>query len=142
MQIEFIVPGKPQGKARARTVRQGANTHSYTPDNTVKYETLVKSCFRHAWKKSDWKFTEGPLMAEIIAFYQIPKSWSKKKKQEAWTQGIPPTVKPDCDNVIKIILDALNGIAYKDDNQVVKIKFQKLYATKGSVRVRLSEIKR
>ena len=71
----------------------------------------------------------------MIAFYPIPESWSKSKKARAIQGEIVPTVKPDCDNVIKAILDSLNGVAYKDDNQVIEINFIKKYSLKKDARI-------
>lgn len=51
-----------------------------------------------------------------------------------------PVKKPDCDNIAKIILDALNKIAYKDDSQVIELSVKKLYSEKAKVLVHIEEI--
>ena len=124
--LSFNVKGKPQGKARARTFynsRKG-QYDSITPQKTKDYEELI------AWS---YKAAGGQYLGEsfikitISAFYEIPKSTSKKRRNEILDKDIRPTVKPDCDNIIKAVLDALNGIAYKDDKQVVDVSCQKYY---------------
>ena len=71
---------------------------------------------------------EGPLQMEVTAYYSIPQSASKKKAEMMRECKLFPTKKPDCDNVLKIIADALNGIAYKDDSQIVVGIVRKVYA--------------
>lgn len=73
----------------------------------------------------------APVAVEINAYFQIPKSYSKKRVQEIAESGEPPSKKPDCDNIIKIILDALNETAYTDDKQVIDVRCRKHYAAPG-----------
>lgn len=109
-EITFTVPGPPKGKARARTVHTGGRTFSYTPEGTVLYENLVKTCF---YQTGAHPFdADEELKANIIAYYPIAKSTGKKKRQQMLAGLIRPTKKPDLDNVIKSILDALNKVAY------------------------------
>ena len=81
------------------------------------------------------------MKAKIIAYYEIPKSTSKKKKQQMLNCEIFPTVKPDTDNIAKSILDSLNGIAYLDDKQIVKLEVEKYYSQAPSTVVMIEEIK-
>lgn len=105
--VRFTVPGQPKGKARARTVRRGGGkSFSYTPEGTVLYENLIKACYLQ--DAGHVLFNDGqPLAVDIIAFYEVPKSYSKKKKQEMLDGQLYPTKKPDIDNIAKFILDAL-----------------------------------
>lgn len=116
----FIVPGKPQGKARARVTKWG----TYTPEKTLLYENLIKQCYIH--KHKNLKF-DMALRMTIITFFDIPKSTSKKNKEAMLNNEIFPTKKPDADNIAKVVCDALNGIAYNDDTQIVELKITKLY---------------
>lgn len=77
----------------------------------------------------------GPIEAQIMAYYPVPKSISKVKREKMLSGSIKPGVKPDLDNVAKSILDALNGVAYYDDNQVTDLKVAKRYAEKPRVDV-------
>ncbi|MGU8281019.1 RusA family crossover junction endodeoxyribonuclease [Clostridium perfringens] len=67
------------------------------------------------------------MKALIIAYYKIPKSYTKKRVQVIREGLEKPTKKPDADNIAKIILDSLNGVAYKDDSQIVDIRIIKKY---------------
>ncbi|EJT6502755.1 RusA family crossover junction endodeoxyribonuclease [Clostridium perfringens] len=114
-----VVTGKIRGKARPRVCRG----HAFTPKDTVQYEKLVRDCY----KQQDGRYLEGPIKALIIAYYKIPKSYSKKRIQAIRDGLEKPTKKPDADNIGKIILDSLNGIAYKDDSQIIELIITKKY---------------
>lgn len=128
--MKFTIPGEPTGKGRPRVMRTG---HAYTPEKTVLYENLVKLCYKG-------KIHEGELAMDVKAFYQIPKSASRRNADLMQRWCIKPTKKPDCDNVLKIIADALNGIAYKDDSQIVDARVRKYYSDEPRIEVEISEI--
>jgi len=136
MKISFVIPGKPTGKGRPKFFRRGNFVGTYTPEKTASYENLVKVIFMEAAaKSSEWKKAdrETPIRATISCWTDVPASWSKKKKMAAiWN-----TKKPDSDNVAKIILDALNGLAFEDDSQVVALDVQKRYGSGQNTTVRL-----
>ena len=52
---------------------------------------------------------------------------------------INPTKKPDIDNIVKIILDAMNGIAFKDDTQITKLNVEKTYSTQEKVQIKIRQ---
>ena len=117
-EIRFTIPGKPFGKQRPRVVNRGKFSTAYTPKETVEYENLVKLYYSqtaHGYMFPD----DAMLDVRIFAFYEVPKSASKKKKAAMLAQDIRPTKKPDFDNIGKIICDSLNLVAYHDDSAVV-----------------------
>lgn len=130
MVVNFMVEGKPQGKARARTVRNKytGKVHSFTPEKTQCYEDLVRWCYREA---GGILFT-GPVEVKVSARIKIPTSFTKKEKNAAILGTKYPEKKPDCDNILKVIMDALNGIAYTDDKQVVSVSCDKRYVINES----------
>ena len=134
--IEFIIPGKAQAKQRPKFNRFSGR--AYTPKQTVEYENWVKTCYFEKYRGQ--KPLEKPLKVKIIAYYEVPKSASKKKKLQMLHNEIFPTIKPDTDNIAKSILDSLNGIAYLDDKQVVKLEVEKYYSQVSSVSVMIEEI--
>lgn len=121
--IEFKVYGKPQGKARPRF---NSMTHrTYTPAKTRSYEHEIAVCYKEA---------NGPMFPadvyvgiSIRALFPVPVSWPKKKRELVRMGTIKPTVKPDVDNIIKAVLDGLNGVAYEDDKQVIHVSASKAY---------------
>lgn len=131
--IQFTIPGKPMGKQRPRVTRTG---HTYTPDETTHYENLVKLAFQAA-KPKGFVPDRDPVKIMITCEMPIPASWSKRKHDQAMEGTIRPTVKPDWDNVGKIICDALNGIAYCDDSQIVFATVRKYYSNEPCVVVTL-----
>lgn len=135
MKINFIIQGKVQAKQRPRFNGKFA----YTQRETVAYENWVKTCYLEKYKGQ--RPLEKPLKVKIIAYYDIPKSTSKKKQQQMLNNEIFPTVKPDTDNIAKSILDSLNKIAYLDDKQVVKLEVEKYYSQAPSTVVMIEEIK-
>lgn len=136
MKINFIVQGKVQAKQRPRFNRYSGKT--YTPNETIAYENWVKTCYLEKYRGQ--KPLEKPLKVKIIAYYEVPRSASKKKKLQMLHNEIFPTIKPDTDNIAKSILDSLNGIAYLDDKQVVKLEVEKYYATSANVEVMIEEL--
>lgn len=134
MKICFNIPGKVQAKQRPRFNGKFA----YTPKQTVEYENWIKTCYS---MKYPVMLLKNPLKVKIIAYFEIPKSTSKKKQKQMLDCEIFPTVKPDTDNIAKSILDSLNGIAYLDDKQVVKLEVEKYYSQVPSVAVMIEEIK-
>lgn len=122
--ITFTVPGEPVGKARPRFVR--ATGRTYTPEKTVNYESLVRLCYRQ--QVSTEPFPAGiPLYMTVEVYQQIPKSVSKRKREAMIGRKILPTKKPDCSNILKSIEDALNGVAYADDSQIVQVRVVKYF---------------
>lgn len=124
MRVQFEILGEPQGKGRHRVQVIHGKVHTYTPDATANYENLVKVMYLRACGRVR---LYGAIKAEITAIYSIPQSWSKKRKEEACKGDIAPMKKPDTDNIAKIILDSLNGVAYDDDKQVVELVVKKQY---------------
>lgn len=136
MMCDFEIEGKPVGKGRPRFRRMGNFVQTYTPEKTSEYEKLVRIRFQNA----GGQITDKPVRVEIVAFFAPPKSTKKKQMQEMLSNLILPTKKPDCDNIAKIVLDALNQIAYKDDSQVVDLSVRKQYASEAKVYVHIEEI--
>lgn len=134
---EFKIPGKAQAKQRPRMGRSGV---VYTPKETLIYENYVKMCYSDYANQFEWLPYENQVKAEIDVLVAVPKSDSKAKKKAKIEGMIRPTVKPDCDNLAKSILDSLNGLAYQDDKQVVELSIKKYYAENAEVRVRLTEV--
>lgn len=132
--MRITIPGAPRGKARPRVTRRG----TYTPEETKRYEGLVRAC----WAKAGGERFEDDtaLNVLIVAWCPIPKSTSKAKRMEMLLGHIRPAKKPDCDNVAKIICDALNGCAYKDDAQIVRCTVVKYYSETPRVEVNIQEV--
>jgi Holliday junction resolvase RusA-like endonuclease len=137
--INLTIPGAPTGKGRPRFAIRGGFARAYTPEKTASYESLVKLAAADAMQSSA-PFTH-PVRVTIHATFAPPASWSEKKRNTAIaeTNGIRPAKKPDADNIAKIICDAMNGIVYRDDAQVVTLCVEKRYGVSDGVLVQIEE---
>lgn len=139
-EISFQIPGQPFGKQRPRVVSRGNFSKAYTPKETVQYENLVKLYFQQA--AGGRVFSDDSMLdVRIIAYYDIPKSTSKKKRLEMLAHKIRPTKKPDWDNIGKIVCDSLNLVAYHDDSAVVDSQVRKFYSENPRVSVVIRKIR-
>lgn len=138
--VSFTIPGPPQGKARPRVVRAKSGISlTYTPDKTVRYEELVRIRYKSA--AQGFRFPDDAQIGiQITAWYPVPKGKSKKIKAVMLAGQLLPTKKPDCDNIVKIVCDALNDFAYKDDQQITLAQIRKRYAEMPRTDVRLWEV--
>lgn len=127
---------KAVAKGRPRYSPNGA----YTPRKTKEFEELVQLSFmRKANKENIFKQpSERPINVRIEIEFRPPESLSHKKFKAL--VGAPHIHRPDVDNIAKAILDALNGLAYKDDNQVSDLYIKKRYGVEDRIVVILEEI--
>ena len=148
--FKFTIYGDPIGKGRPKFSTFNGFVKTYTPKDTMNYESKVISAFKSQCS-GDMYEPHRELVAKIVAYFKIPKSgYSFHKKTNTMDlnkqgQGmalgaIRPTKKPDCDNIAKIVLDALNGIAYYDDSQIYLLKVEKRYSEEPRVEVEIYEI--
>lgn len=135
--IEFKVDGAAVPKQRPRI----SGHRAYTPKRTKDYEERVLNAFRSSYKGIHPAFGKDvPVRVGIRIVQAVPKSWSKKKRAQAEQGEIVPLGRNgDIDNVAKSILDALNGYAYEDDCQVVRLTVSKEYGADARVEVWLGE---
>lgn len=131
--IKFTVPGRPIGKQRPRVTKYS----TYTPQKTVDYENLVKWSCKNKYKD---KPLTGPIRIEITFYMYIPKKTSKVRIKKKCEGSILPTKKPDWDNMAKSITDALNGIAYEDDNQIVEAHIYKKFSMDPRAEVKITKL--
>lgn len=134
-EIRFVVNGAPVGKHRHRSaVLPNGMIHNYNSKTNQDYEKLVRWEYKRQCPNI---YFIGELEVIIDAYYGIPKSWSKKKRELALSDEIRPTVKPDVDNISKIVLDSLNQVAFDDDKQVTDLHIHKYYGEEPRVEVRI-----
>lgn len=140
--ITFIVHGDPVGKGRPRITTRGGFVRAYSPDKTRDYECMVADLAHREMMNHGLLPTYDAVKVEIEAHFAIPKSYSKKKHEQAIKDEIKPMVKPDIDNVVKAVLDAMNKTVYIDDKQVVELVARKFYTEEkeGFIRIEVSVI--
>lgn len=135
--VVIDVPGEMRGKGRPRFARIGAFVRTYTDARTANAETWVRSCAIDAGVSVP---IDGPLSVLISITVAIPRSWPKRKQAAAQRGEIRPTGKPDLDNSIKLIADALNGVAWPDDSAIVSLTAAKGYGMHPSTRIVIERI--
>ncbi len=143
--ISFFVPGEPQGKARPRSsvmtkadgsVVRGKSGRAvirhYTPKKTEDYEANIATFYRQAKTGAP---TLQPVILVLEIVHSVPESWPKWKRELVAKGSMLPVTKPDSDNILKVVKDSLNGVAWVDDTQVVGTINVKLYGNYPGVGV-------
>jgi Holliday junction resolvase RusA-like endonuclease len=136
--LVFVIPGTPIAKGRPRFSTAGRFPRAFTPAKTSNYEAWVKMCAVEAM--AGQPLIAGPVKLSLNMYFEVPSSWPKWKREAAVTDALRPTGRPDTGNVLKAIEDALNGIVWKDDSQVVEVDCCKAYDAEPHVRVRVQEL--
>jgi len=135
--VTFKVDADPVGKQRARYARRGNFVQTYTPDKTRNYEALLKDAAMQAMGSSEP--LETPVNLYLYIRAPIPKSYSKKKVADCLNGFEKPIKKPDASNVLKSVEDAMNGVVYKDDCQIVNFHVSKVYSSQSGIDVCVKE---
>lgn len=148
--VEIEILGEPMGKQRPKFSSVGRFVKTYTPKETINYESKVVFEYKNKYNGLHFE-AHDQIIAVIEAYFQIPKGHYKFYKRENITKldkqgqdmlngNIRPTKKPDTDNIAKICLDSLNGIAYPDDSQIVELRVYKIYAEQPKVVIKLGKV--
>lgn len=136
MKVKFTVLGVPMVKKRPRASMRNGHAVVYTPKDTVNYENLV----RYTYQSEVGKRLTGAIEMTVKAYFPIPKSISKKKHEILATEK-EPCIKHrgDIDNVCKMLMDSINGVAFDDDRQIYKLVAEKYYSDNPRVEIELEE---
>lgn len=127
--IVVELAGEPVAKGRPKFGRG----HAYTPQRTRNYETDLQWRAKQAMRGR--MMLEGALKVDVLAAFPVPRSWSKIKQARALAGILRPTGRPDADNVLKSAGDALNGIVWRDDSQIVSATITKRYSDRPRLRI-------
>jgi len=141
--IRLTIPGEPIGKARPRVypvkMRSGRVVHrGVTPEKTVRFETQIRERFASVYPN------HVPLTCavrmEVRAFFSIPRSASVARAESMRQNRIHVMKRPDVDNCLKIVADALSGLAYRDDAQIIWADIRKQYSETPRLEITVSEL--
>lgn len=127
MRVKFTIKGNPVPKGRPRVVMKGRYPVTYTPEKTRIWEEYVQVS---SLPYKPIEFMEGPLRMKLRFIFVKPKSAKREY----------PNIKPDIDNLAKSIMDALEGVFYKNDSQVVDEVLSKRYGNVAMVKVEIEEL--
>lgn len=128
MLMAFTVNSKPVGKGRPRFTRDG---HAYTPERTRRFEAEVRAAaLDYMTRMGAGRIpVDEPISVHVVACFRIPSSWPKRKKESA--SSLIPRI--DVDNILKAVLDGMNGVVFEDDRQIIKAVAEKRYEDEGRV---------
>lgn len=130
----MTLEGRPQGKGRPRYTVRAGRAFAYTPASTRAYESSI----RQAWIEQDGRsFGSCPVALILRAYYPVPSKARKAEQEAMLTRKIPVSGKPDLDNVLKVVMDGLNGLAYEDDSQITCISATRAYGTRPRLEVEI-----
>jgi len=122
--MRAIIYVEPHAKGRPKVTTFAGHAQVYTPKKTRIAEADIKASIRKDIMEQERFGAGDPLVLWVTFYRQKPKSAAKKLKQ--------PISKPDLDNYLKTLLDALNKFAYPDDSQIVNIHAKKAFAEAGT----------
>ena len=134
--LQFKIDGNPVGKGRPRFARMGNLVRTYNEKKTTDYEDIVRFHTLTAMGSTDP--LETPVAVYLYFRLPIPQSYTKKRT-EACLSGLERPKRPDIDNLAKSVLDGMNGVAFKDDSQIVSLHCTKIYATEPGVDILVKE---
>ena len=131
MKVKFHINTRGTPKQRPRLGKSGK---VYTPNSTKVFEQICKLSYGNRYY-----FDKEYISIKIVFKFKVPKSYSKKKYSEAIEGKIRPSTN-DTDNLLKSVLDGLNGKAWKDDRYIYKIEAEKIFADKDCIEVEIESI--
>jgi len=135
----FSIYGEPFAKQRPRAARKGPFITIYTPKETKNYEKRVMIAYNRIYRGEQ---LDGALTVKIEGVFGVPKSASKKVQESMLKNEMPHIKKPDCDNMAKVCLDGLNGVAYPDDAIIDNLIVSKRYGEEPRVDIKIIQNKR
>jgi Holliday junction resolvase RusA-like endonuclease len=122
--VTFTVPGSPRGKGAGRAGKIAGHAMIFT-DSKTRHEMAALRTF--AWQAMAGRPPyAGPVVVRMCAYREVPQSWSAKKRAAALAGDVVPTSRPDCTNYAKMD-DALNGLVWVDDRQIVSYVIHKRF---------------
>lgn len=136
--LTFTIFGEPTAQGRPRFSTAGGFVKTYDPEKSRTYKQIVYSVISNIKPAKPY---DCELVADITAYFKMPKSKSAKWKCQALAGLIRPAKKPDADNIAKIVLDSCNGILFRDDSQIVSLTVSKFYSEQPRVEAKISMLK-
>lgn len=135
--LRIFIPGKVSGKGRPRFARMGNFVRAYTPKETENAEGIIRTMAMQ--QLAGRPPSTAPIYLQVVAMLMPPQSWPNWKRVAAFDGNIEATTKPDLDNIMKLVKDALNKVVWADDAQVVICHASKGYGVREGVEIYVSE---
>ena len=135
--IRLTIPGKVVPQLRPKFARKGGFVQAYDPAKCKNYKDYVRRLAAQCYKG---KPIEGPIAVKILVHRHTPQSFGKTKMAMALAGALRPTTKPDLDNLCKGVVDALKGIVWRDDAQIVRLEVEKWYSDNPRAEIEIVEV--
>lgn len=135
--VNFSIETDPVPKGRPRFRRTKTFITTYTPKKTLDFEGLVRMHSQEAMGPTEP--LETPVWIALYFRLSIPASYSKKRKEACLSGSEKPIKRPDLDNLIKSVLDGMNGVVFKDDSQITVMHCTKVYSNVPGVNIVVKE---
>src|SRR5699024_7378870 len=135
--MKIVINHEPVPQLRPRATGMGKGIRMYDPKKVADYKRLVEYEAKKQWAGD---VLTSPLHVTITIYRPIPKSETIKRKELMESQEILPVVRPDIDNYAKAPLDALNGIVWQDDSQIVRLVSEKFYSHEPRTEITGNEV--
>jgi len=135
--MKLTIMGDPVAAGRPRFSSRGGFVKAYDPKKSRDYKALIKQQALQQLPVG-YRLLDCPIEVDIKVYRSIQKSISKKEYARRLSNEVRPTMKPDTDNYIKIILDGLNKLIWLDDNQITDISAHKYYSDNPRVEVEVN----
>lgn len=129
-QLFFTFEIEPVPQLRPRVSSRGGYVRVYDPPKVKNFKNLLRSLASSQYTRPP---LIGPLSVSLTFYRPVQKSISQSERERRLSNQSKPVVKPDTDNYIKSTLDALNGVLWHDDSQIVKIEAEKRYGETGKI---------
>lgn len=135
--IQFVVYGEPIAQGRPKATTINGHVRMYDPKKSSDYKDYIRLV---ASEIAPERLIEGAIRIGVRIYRPIPKSFSKRKTEQAEQGILRPITKPDADNYLKAIKDALKNVIWQDDSQVVDVTIGKWYSSRPRVEVVIFEV--
>lgn len=136
-QLYFTFEIEPVSQLRPRTSARGGHVRVYDPPKVKQFKSILHNLVTEQYKKPP---LTGALSVSLLFYRPVQRSLSNVERQRRLSNQHKPTVKPDVDNYIKSTLDALNGVLWEDDSQIVKLTAEKRYGEKGKIIITVTQL--
>lgn len=136
-QLFFTFDIEPTPQLRPRVSSRGGYVRVYDPPKVKNFKRVLRSLAVHQYARPPLL---GPLSVSLTFYRPVQKSISQSERERRLSNESKPVVKPDTDNYIKATLDALNGILWHDDAQIVKITGEKRYSENGKIVITVTQL--
>jgi len=132
MDYLFFLPDKPIPWSRPGS----SKGRFYDPQCDVKEN--IRQYVKKMFLPPDFKLIESLFIIHYIFQFEMPKSWSKKKKERMY--GIAHRQRPDSSNLVKFYEDAFNGFIFKDDCEIWNFSVKKKWSDKNQTIIQIIEL--